>query len=118
MVGVSSRCSCRRTFRNLDMLTLPCLYIYSLIIFVLNNFDSYQVNLSVHGIDTRSEKVLHMPAANFSSFQRRVFYSGIKVFNSLLLEVAECKSNVCHFKAILRRFLVCGSFYSRVILLI
>jgi hypothetical protein len=28
MVGASARCSCRSLFRKLDILTLPCLYIY------------------------------------------------------------------------------------------
>jgi hypothetical protein len=111
MVGVSSRCSFRKIFRNLDILTLPCLYIYSLMRFVLNHFDSCQVNLSVHGINTRSKNLLHMPNANLSSFQREVFYSGM-IFNSLPLEVVECKSNLSCFKTVLWRFLVHGSFYS------
>jgi hypothetical protein len=43
MVGASSRCSCSSLFRKLDILTLPCLYIYSLM-FVLKNMDNYQTH--------------------------------------------------------------------------
>jgi hypothetical protein len=45
MVGASSRCSCRSLFRKLDILTLPCLYNYSLMLFVLKSMDNYQTNI-------------------------------------------------------------------------
>jgi hypothetical protein len=67
MVGATSRCSCRSLFRKLDILTLPCLYIYSLMLFVLKNMDNYQTNSSTHKINTRCTNQLHRPVANLSS---------------------------------------------------
>jgi hypothetical protein len=41
-----------------------------------------------------------------------IFYSGIRIFNSLPNEIFECKNNKSHFRAALRRYLVSHSFYS------
>jgi hypothetical protein len=64
MLGASSRCSCRVCLKKLDILTLPCLYIYSLMLFVLKNMDNYQTNSSIHTINTRCKNQLHRPVAN------------------------------------------------------
>jgi hypothetical protein len=82
MVGASSRCSCRSLFRKLDILTLPCSYLYSLMLFVLKNMDNYQTNSSIHTMNTRCKNQLHRPVANLLSFQKGVFYSGLWIFNS------------------------------------
>jgi hypothetical protein len=78
-VGASSRCSCRSLFRKLGILTLPCLYIYCLMLYVLNNMDNCQTNSSIHTINTRCKNQLHRPVANLSSFQKGVLYSALRV---------------------------------------
>jgi hypothetical protein len=60
---------------KLDILTQPCLYIYSLM-FVLKNMDNYQTNSSIHTINTRCKNQLHRPVANLSSFQKESFILG------------------------------------------
>jgi hypothetical protein len=112
MAGVSSRCLCRSLFRKLDILTLPCLYIFSLMLFVLKNTDSYQTNSFTHRINTRYKNQLHRPVANLSCFQKQDFYSGLKIFNSLPLAILKCQNNKLHFRAALRKYLVSHSFYS------
>jgi len=62
MVGVTSRCSCRSLFRKIGHLTPPCLYIYLLMIYVVNNWDNYHMNSS---IDRRYKNQLHRPVAKF-----------------------------------------------------
>jgi hypothetical protein len=83
MVEASSRCLCTSLFRKLDILTLPCLYTYSFMLFVLKNMDNYQTNSSIHTINTRCKNQLHRPVVNLSSFQKGFFYSGLRIFNSL-----------------------------------
>jgi hypothetical protein len=80
MVGASSKCSCRSLFRKLDILTVPCSYIKSLMLFVLKNVDNYQTNSSIHTINTRCKNQLHRPVANLLSFQKGVFLFWVKNF--------------------------------------
>jgi hypothetical protein len=53
MVGVTSRCSCRSLFKKLDILTLLCLYIFLVRMYVVSNLDNYHMNSSIRRIDTR-----------------------------------------------------------------
>jgi hypothetical protein len=55
--------------------------VYVLIIFVVNNRESFQTNSSVHGMNTRNKTHLHWPVANLSCFQKDISYSCIKIFN-------------------------------------
>jgi hypothetical protein len=43
-LGIGPRCSCRSWFKKLDMLPVTCLYIYSLMSFVVDNQDLFQAN--------------------------------------------------------------------------
>jgi hypothetical protein len=52
MLGLGPRSSCRGVFRKLDILTVPSLYIYALIMFVVNNSDSFQSNSTIYCINT------------------------------------------------------------------
>jgi len=51
--------------------------------FVVKNKDFFKTNSEVHSIKTRSNYDLHIPVANFAVFQKRVWYSGIKIYNHL-----------------------------------
>jgi hypothetical protein len=41
MLGLGHRGSSRETFKNLDMLTVPSVYIYAMVMFVVGNPDVY-----------------------------------------------------------------------------
>ena len=45
-------------------------------------------------------------------FQRGVYFTGIKVFNSLPVEIKETSYDICSFKNALKSFLLENSFYS------
>jgi hypothetical protein len=62
----------RVTSRKLDILTLPCLYIY-LLIYVVNNLDIYHKNSSIHTTEMRYKSQLHRPVAKLSCSQNGVF---------------------------------------------
>jgi len=55
IVGVGCTCACRGLFRKLDILPVPCLYVFSLIMFVFNNLENFQTNSSVHRMNTRTK---------------------------------------------------------------
>jgi hypothetical protein len=80
--------------------------------FVVNNFDKFQTNNSVHGVNTRNNEHLHRPITHLSSYQRGVYYSGVKLFNSLPINITTVKNVKNQFRAALRSYLLNHSFYS------
>jgi hypothetical protein len=75
----SRRDSCRNLFKDLQILTQPSQYIYSLMVFVINNKSSFLLNREVHNFNTHSGYNLHLPPVNLTVVQKGVFYSGCKV---------------------------------------
>jgi hypothetical protein len=55
MAGVKLRNSCRSLFKRLEILTLPCEYIFLLMNFIVNNQEHFQINAVVHGVNTRNK---------------------------------------------------------------
>jgi hypothetical protein len=112
MVGEHPRTPCRSLFKNLEILPVPYLYIFSLTNFFVNNQENVQINPSVHSINTRYKHHLHRPIANLSCFQKNAFHSGIRIFNSLPRSLTNLKNEEAQFKVALRRYLNVLSFYS------
>ena len=86
VLGLGPRSSCRGVFRKLDVLTVPSLYIYALMMSVVNNPDSFQSNSTIHCIMTRQNNQLHLPTITFSSIQKGVIYVSIKILTTKFIE--------------------------------
>ena len=61
------RISCREGFKKLDILTVPWLYIYALMLFAVKNLNIYQTKTSIHGMNTRQQNKLYIPSVRLSS---------------------------------------------------
>jgi hypothetical protein len=77
------RDSCRELFKQLEILPLKSQYIFSLLMFIVNNKDQFESNLEISGRNTRFNNKLHFPACNLAAFQKGIYYQGVKVFNGL-----------------------------------
>jgi len=53
-MGVGSRCSCRALLKKLDILPVPCTYVFSLMVFTVSNLDNFQINSVMHRANTRA----------------------------------------------------------------
>ena len=91
MSGVKARRSCTGLFEKLDILPVPCLYILSVILYLVDNQNNFYTGLNVHRLNTRNKNQLYIPTANFSTLQTGVSYSGIRIFNRL-------PSNIQHLR--------------------
>jgi hypothetical protein len=85
--------------------------------FVLDNQENFQTNLSVHGLNTRNKNQLYLPIVNLSCFQRGVSYCAMKIFNSLpniknISSIKNLRNNRVKFKFELCKYLIAHSFYS------
>ena len=73
VLRLGPRSSCRGGLKKLDTLTVPCLCIYTLMLFAVKNLNIYHTNTSVHGMNTRQQNKLHIPSVRLSSIQRCVY---------------------------------------------
>jgi hypothetical protein len=73
MLGLGPRCSYRSWFKKLDILPVTCLYIYSLMSFVVDNQDLSQSNSSVTCIKTRQRDQLHKPYITLFVHSKRCY---------------------------------------------
>lgn len=112
MVGAGHRDSCRRIFLSLKILPLPSLYIFSVLMFVVNNWKLFTNNSDIYSIVTRNSSNLYFPSANLSIYQKGTQFIGIKMFNNLPNNIKQLHGNVNLFKKTLRHFLHFHSFYS------
>jgi len=69
LLRLGPKSSCREVLKKLDILTVPCLYIYALMLFAVKNLNIYQTNTSVHSMNTRQHNKLHLPLVRLSSIQ-------------------------------------------------
>jgi hypothetical protein len=111
MSGVGAKSLCRNLFKILDILPVSCQYISSLMMFVIDNQENFQTNLSVHGLNTRSKNQLYLPIV-VSCFQRGVSYYAMRIFNSLPNSIKNLRNDRVKFKIELRIHLITHSFYS------
>ena len=81
------------------------IYIYSLLLFVIDNGDYFKVNSEIHNINTRNKSNLHLPI-----YQKGTYYTRIRVFNSLPSHIKELCHNRNQFKRTLKNFLYFNSF--------
>jgi hypothetical protein len=97
MVGMGPRCSCRKWFRKLNILTAPCPHILSLIISAVNNHNYFQTNTTIHDIITRHGDHLHRPVVNHVT-QKGVTCSSMRVFNILPSSILKLQLDKLPFK--------------------
>jgi hypothetical protein len=85
-------------------------YIFTLMNFVVNNGELFQIYTAIHSVNTRNRNHLHRPTANPSCFQKSAYYAGIKIFNSLLSNLRSITNKKARFKVSLKRYLNTYSF--------
>jgi hypothetical protein len=66
--------SCREGFKELNILTVPCLYIHALMLFAVKNLHIYQTNSSVHRMNISQQNKLRIPLIRLSSIERCLLF--------------------------------------------
>jgi len=99
--------SCRDTFFENKILTVPSLYIYMVLILTYNNIQSY----SRPNKDSRHSNLLLYPKHKSAKFEKGAMYSGLKLFNKLPQQIKSCSTQRL-FKSQLKQFLLSKVFYS------
>ena len=104
--------SCRKLFKELQILPLASQYILSILVFVNKNRGLFLSNSDVHNINTRYNLNLHVPSTKLTIVQKGVLYSGSRIFSCLPLRIKALSSDVKGFKFTLKKYLMEHTFYS------
>jgi len=80
-------------------------YILTLLIFVVNNSDQFLINSEIRNISTTCSSILHLCSANLDVRQKAVYYSSIKIFNSLPLNIKKFLIIEGHLKILIHKLL-------------
>lgn len=111
MLGMNLRDSCREKFKSLKILTLPSLYIYSILNFVKLNLANFTQHNSNHDYDTRGNNNLQYDIHRLELYKMNPYYQGALLYNKLPNHIKECCS-ITHFKNHLKNYLIENCFYT------
>jgi hypothetical protein len=81
------RDSCRQLFKKTGILPLMSQYIFSLLLFIVNNKALFKMNSEIHSINIRYNSDFHWPFVNLTTYKNGAYYTGIKISNYLLSHI-------------------------------
>jgi hypothetical protein len=88
LCGLQFNESCKRQFVDLKILTLPCLYIYEILIFFKIHIKDSSHNTVLHNYSTRKKEKILRPKKHVTAlFEKSVSFAGLKLFNMLSYEL-------------------------------
>jgi hypothetical protein len=99
--------------KKLDILPVPCEYIFSLMMFTVTNLDNFQVNSAVHLMNTRAKHHLRRPTVNLSCIHKGFFTVALRyliVCPPYILKLKQEKKP--KFMVALIQCLIAHTFYS------
>jgi hypothetical protein len=102
---VARTTSCKPSFRALKIMTLPCMYIYEILLQFRMSMNNYKTNSMIHLHDTRQTSDLFITGHNTKLFEQSITYSGIHIYNRLAEEIKNTET-LTKFKKKLTDFLI------------
>jgi hypothetical protein len=95
----------RKLFKDMTILLMYSQYIYSLILYAVNNKHLYNTSNEIHNYRIRYNNNLHLQIVNLTKFNNGAYFSRIKVFDHLPEYIKNLPSNQKCFINTLKRFL-------------
>ncbi|KAB0802089.1 hypothetical protein PPYR_04275 [Photinus pyralis] len=110
VANVRYRDDCRNTFKTLNILTLPCVYILAGLCHAKSNAHTFITQRDVHSYDTRQTTFLRVPFCRLTKSQNGPHITIYKLFNCLPDKIKQ--RDFTSYKDKLRKFLIANAFYS------
>jgi hypothetical protein len=87
LANVSRTISCKPTFWALNIMTMPCMYIYEILLQFRMSLNNYKTNSMIHLHNTRQKSDFFITGHNTKLFEKSTTYSGIHIYNRLAKEI-------------------------------
>ena len=97
---------------DLRVLPLSSQYIFSILLFMVNNWEYFTPNSIYHNNNTRQWNDLHLPQVTLATYQKGVYYLDTNIFSALPKTLKDISNMPNKFKTALKHFLHIHSFYS------
>ena len=110
LLRLNYRESCRDAFRELGLLTLPCLYIHEVVLYCISRCTLVQ-GREVHNYGTRGRDNLRLQQHRTVTFANLPKQIGVRLINGLPEELKNIQ-NFNHYITQLKHVLVSKAFYS------
>lgn len=111
MAGVTSRHSCRELFGQMSILTLPCVLIMELLMYVRSNLNSFKTLGQMSSYQTRNSSTLEVPMHRTSVYENSPHYLGVVFYNKLPIMFKTITVDKL-FKYKVREFFISKAYYS------
>lgn len=106
---LKKRESCKTSFMALNILTMPCEYIYKTLVYMKTNIVQFQP-LGCSSYNTRNKLTLEVTKHNLRATEFNPNYMGIKLFNKLPMNIRQLETK--QFKKEVKKMLISKSYYS------
>lgn len=83
LAGLGPQESCKHYFKELNIITLPGLYIYHCLLYAKENLNDFNLNQSKHLHNTRNKHMIDLPFYRLSKTHKCYKYLSIELFNKL-----------------------------------
>jgi hypothetical protein len=93
-------------------MTLYSQYIYSLVLFTVNNKYLFNSKKVIHNYKTRPLNNLHLPTVSLTKYSNGAYITGVEAFNHLPQSIKMLATDSTNFKSALKRSLLLQSFNS------
>lgn len=104
------RDDCREHFANLEVLTLPCVYMLECLLYVKRNINMFSTHALTHEHLTRHRNDIRHPFLRLTRSRDGTGYYGVKLFNILPEWLKSLNLNT--FKIIIKKYLKKKAFYT------
>jgi hypothetical protein len=102
--------SCVPIFTELEILTVPCIYILDSIMFRREHPELYTLNKDLHSYNTRNNQKSAVAAHSSNIVKKSPHYNSSKMFDNLPLSMRKLKSDEL-FKNLLKKILIFKIYY-------
>lgn len=111
MGTLSPRQSCKSLFKEWNILTMPSIYIYELLIYIYKNKQDFPCNHDIHSYQTRNNNKFYIPRFSLNLGKNCPRSLGLKLYNALPQQFKDLQ-NEKMFGSGIRAFLRQHCFYS------
>jgi hypothetical protein len=110
IIRITTNTRPRDSCRNMWIMTSYSQYIYSLLLFTVDNKHLFTANNEIHKYNTRNSNNRRPTLANLTKYNNGLYISGIKVFNHLPQYLKALVHNPEHFRSLFKKVSVSSFF--------